>query len=75
MTAYGGELAPAAPSPGVAAAGTGIADEVTSAAGQERESSSLTEGCFSLVGEKLRHVTICIIKRHSTSSVEMFRFA
>lgn len=53
---YGGELAPAAPSPGkeVVGATTDVTDEVASAAGQvltpteERESSSLIDGSFSL---------------------------
>lgn len=63
-----GELAPAAPSPGkeVAAATTDVTDEVVNAAGQvltpteERESSSLMDGSFSLLGEK----TVNKIKTH-----------
>lgn len=60
MTEYGGELAPLAPSPGrEAAAATDVTDEVVNAAGQvltpaeERESSSLLDGSFSLLGEKM----------------------
>lgn len=57
---YGGELAPAAPSPGkeVVGATTDVTDEVANAAGQvltpteERESSSLMDGSFSLLGKK-----------------------
>lgn len=60
MTAYVGELAPAAPSPGkvVVGATTDVTDEVANAAGQvltpaeERESSSLMDGSFSLLGGK-----------------------
>lgn len=57
---YGGELAPAAPSPGkeVVGATTDVTDEVANAAGQvltpteECESSSLMDGSFSLLGEE-----------------------
>lgn len=63
MTAYGGELAPAGPQPdkGFAAVATDVTDEVIIGAGQlltpaeeERESSSFTEGSFSLLGENMR---------------------
>ncbi len=60
MTTYGGELAPAAPLPGkeVVGATTDVTDEVVNATGQvftpieERESSSLMDGSFSLLGEE-----------------------
>lgn len=60
MTTYGGELAPAAPLPGkeVVGATTDVTDEVANTAGQvftpteERESSSLMDGSFSLLREE-----------------------
>lgn len=66
MTAYGGELAPAAPSPGKEDVGatTDVTDEVAKAAGQvltpteERESSSLMDGSFSLLGEEEKKYTV-----------------
>lgn len=59
---YGGELAPAAPSPGkeVVGATTEVTDEVANAPGQvltpteERESSSLMDGSFSLLVNKTK---------------------
>lgn len=81
-----GELAPAAPSPGkeVAVATTDVTDEVVNAAGQvltpteERESSSLMDGSFSLLGEKIvnkinTHKDLKSLFRTTTEGVQYSR--